>query len=305
VTVAGGAGGGYDAYARTLARFMPKYIPGHPAIVVQNLSGGGGMIAANQIYDVANKDGTALSMLQSSTFLVGALGDRNVKFDDMKFTFIGNMNQEVDTCSVWHTTGIKDAQSFLHGGVILGTTGPGSNGQTFPMAMMDALGANFKLVAGYSEGAARILAMQRGELQATCGTFVSTLHSQLQKWVDDGELRVLLQMALERHPSLKDVPDALELARDDASRQELSVLFSQLALGRPLVGPPGLPPDRAAALTQAFEKTMADPDFLQAAGQAKLEMRWFGPERMKQVMAGMMTTTADVRGRLRRVLGVQ
>jgi tripartite-type tricarboxylate transporter receptor subunit TctC len=305
LTVPGGPGGGYDAYARTLAQFFPKYIPGHPSVVLQYLSGGGGMIAANQIYNVANKDGTAIALLQSSTFLVGILGDHNAKFDDLKFTFVGNMNQEVDTCSVWHSTGIKDAEGFLHGGVILGSTGPGSNGQTFPMAMIDALGANFKLIPGYSEGTARVLAMERGEVQATCGTFVSTLHSQLAKWVDDGELRVVLQMGLARHPSLKDVPNALELAQDDETRQELRVLFSQLFLGRPIVAPPGVPADRAAVLSKAFEETMNDSQFLEMAARTKLEMRWYGEAQMKKAMTDMTTISAPVKIRLARVLGVK
>ena len=302
LAVPGGPGGGYDAYARVLAQFLPKYIPGHPSMTVQYVPGGGGLVAANQIYNVASRDGTALALLQSSSFLVGTLGDQNAKFDNLKFTRIGNMNQEADTCSVWHTTGIKDAESFLHDGVILGVTGPGSNGQTFPMGMIDALGANFKLVAGYSEGPARVLAMERGELQASCGIFVSTLQSQFAKQVEEGQMHVVLQMGLERHPSLADVPNALELAHDSEGRQELQLLFSQLSLGRPVVGPPGMPSDRAAALSKAFEETMNDSQFLQAAEQLKLETRWFGEDRMRQIIADMDSASESTKTRLRKAL---
>ncbi|MFN3889653.1 MAG: Bug family tripartite tricarboxylate transporter substrate binding protein [Beijerinckiaceae bacterium] len=205
--VASGPGGGYDLYARTLVRHYPRHIPGNPNIVIQYLPGGGGIVAANNVFGVAARDGTGMGMLSSSTFVLAAVGDPNTKFENLKFTFIGNMNEEVDTCSVWHTTGIKSVGDLKARDVIVGTAGAGSNSHTFPVAMNSVLGLRFKPIAGYQGGTPiRVTAMERGELQGMCGVFVSTLNAQLTRQLADGQLKVILQMGLSRHPAYKDVP---------------------------------------------------------------------------------------------------
>jgi tripartite-type tricarboxylate transporter receptor subunit TctC len=305
LTVATGPGGGYDAYARIFARYFRNHMPGNPTITFQYLAAAGGMVAVNRLYNVSKRDGTEIALVQSSSFLVGALGDHNAKFDNLKFTYIGNMNEEADTCSVWHTTGITNAQEFLTRGVVLGTAGPGANSLTFPLAMKEVLGANFKLVQGYAGASnVRILAMERGELQAACGILVSTLQSVLESQLANGSLRVVLQMGLSRHPRYKDIPNALEFARDDEGREALKLLFSQLVLGRPIVGPPEVPPERAAALSKAFADTMADPQFQEEARQLKLEMRGSGPDEMRKVMVDMDQASAETKARVRRLLGI-
>jgi tripartite-type tricarboxylate transporter receptor subunit TctC len=305
LTIATGPGGGYDAYARTFGRYFRNHMPGNPVVTFQYVAAAGGMAAVNRIFNVSKRDGTEIALLQSSSFLVGALGDRNAKFDNLKFSYIGNLNEEADTCSVWHTTGITTAQEFLTREVILGTAGPGSNSLTFPQAMKEVLGANFKLVQGYGGGAnVRTLAMERGELQATCGIFVSTLQAQLESQLANGSLRVVLQMGLSRHPQYKDIPNALELAPDEEGREALKLLFSQLVLGRPIVGPPEVPPERTAALSKAFADTMNDPQFQEEAKQLKLEMRWSGPDEIRKVMVDMDQASEATKARVRRLLGI-
>jgi tripartite-type tricarboxylate transporter receptor subunit TctC len=268
--------------------------------------GGGGIVAANNVYGLARRDGTAMGLLASSTFLLAAVGDANTKFDNLKFTFIGNMNEEVDTCSVWHTTGIKSAADLRTREVIIGSAGPGSNSQTFPLAMNNVLGMRFKVIPGYQGGAQiRTTAMERGELQGTCGIFVSTLGAQFPQQLADGQLRVILQMGLSRHPSYKDVPNALELATDANGRAALELLFAQLALGRPILGPPDIPADRAAALQKAFNSTMTDPQFLADAEKLRVELRWFGADRMKDVMERMEAAPKAVKDDVRKLLNVQ
>jgi tripartite-type tricarboxylate transporter receptor subunit TctC len=306
ITVATGAGGGYDAYTRLLARHLSQHIPGNPAIVIQYTPGAGGLIAANNLYNSAHRDGTALAMLQSSSLLVGALGDRNAKFDNLKFSLVGNMNQEVDTCSVWNTTDIRDAKTFLTQHVILGVAGAGSNSQTFPMAMADVLGANFKMVAGYDGGAnLRVLAMERGELQASCGIFVSTIQAEFQPLIDQGKLRVILQMGLAKHPSFPDVPNALDLAKEGEDREALALQFSQLALGRPIIGPPDVPRPQLDALSKAFSETMEDPQFQNEAMQLKLETRWMGGGDMSAVIKEMSSASETTKERVRKQLGIE
>jgi tripartite-type tricarboxylate transporter receptor subunit TctC len=304
--VASGPGGGYDLYARTLVRHYPRNIPGNPNMVIQYVPGGGGIVAANNVYGLARRDGTGMGMLASSTFLLAAVGDANTKFENLKFTFIGNMNEEVDTCSVWHTTGIKSAEDIKLREVIIGTAGPGSNSQTFPLAMNSALGMKFKAIPGYQGGAQiRTTAMERGELQGTCGIFVSTLNAQFPQQLSEGQLKVVLQMGLSRHPAYKDIPNALEMATDPNGRAALELLFAQLALGRPVLGPPDIPADRAAALQKSFDATMNDQQFRAEAEKTRVELRWFGAARMKEVMERMEAAPKPVKDDVRKLLNVQ
>ncbi len=304
--VASGPGGGYDLYARTLVRHYPRHIPGSPNIVIQYLPGGGGIVAANNVFAVAPRDGTGMGMLSSSTFLLAAVGDPNTKFDNLKFTFIGNMNEEVDTCSVWHTSGINSADDLKTREVIVGTAGAGSNSHTFPVGMNSVLGLKFKPIAGYQGGTPiRVTAMERGELQGMCGVFVSTVQSQLTRQLAGGQLKVILQMGLSRHPDFKDVPNALEMAKDPNGRAALELLFAQLALGRPVLGPPDIPADRAAALQKAFDATMDDPQFRAEAEKTRVELRWFGAARMKEVMERMEAAPKPVKDDVRKLLNVQ
>lgn len=304
--VASGPGGGYDLYARTLVRHYPRLIPGAPTMVIQYVPGGGGIVAANNVYGLARRDGTGMGLLASSTFLLAAVGDANTKFDNLKFTFIGNMNEEVDTCSFWHTTGIKSVEDLKTREVIIGAAGPGSNSLTFPLGMNSVLGFRFKAIPGYHGGAQiRTTAMERGELQGTCGIFVSTMNAQFPKQLADGHLKVILQMGLSRHPDYKDVPNALELATDANGRAALELLFAQLALGRPILGPPDIPAERAAALQKAFDATMEDAQFRAEAEKTRVELRWFGAARMKDVMERMEAAPKPVKEDVRKLLNVQ
>ena len=298
--VGSGPGGGYDAYSRTLSRYYGKFIPGNPSIVIQYVPGAGGMVVANNTYSVAAKDGTFMAMIPSSVLLDGVLGSAAAKFDVGKFTPIGNMNEEADTCSVWHTTGINTAQDLLTKEAIIGTAGPASNSHTFPLVMNAVIGTKFKLIPGYGGGSTlRIVAMERGELQGACGIFVSTVLSQFGSQVKEGKLKVVLQMALERHPAFADVPNAVEFAKSDEDRQMLLLFFGQLALGRALFAPPEVPAERASALSEAFAATMKDAEFQAEAQKLNLETRWFGPDRMRQVTAQMAATPSSIREKAR------
>ena len=304
IAVPSGPGGGYDTYARTLARHYAKHIPGHPQIIVQNVPAGGGMVAANNTFNISPRDGTALAVLASSSLLVGALGEPQARFNNLKFTMIGNMSEEWDTCSVWHTANVKDHRDFLTKEVIIGSEGSGSNSQTFPAVMNEVLKSKLKFISGYTGTQLRVAAMERGELQGACGVFVSTLTSLFQRQLDAGQMRVVLQMGLSRNPKFPDVPNALELASDAEGRDTLALMFAQLALGRPLFGPPDMPADRAKALTEAFAKTMQDPDYLADAAQVKIDTRWFGPQRMVEVLQQIDAAPEPIKARARRILNI-
>jgi tripartite-type tricarboxylate transporter receptor subunit TctC len=304
--VASGPGGGYDIYSRTLARYYGKHLPGNPAIAVQNMPGGGGNVAANYLYNIAPRDGSAIGMLQSVSFLVAALGDKSAQFVNSKFSLIGNMNEETDTCLLWHTSKIADAKAFLTEEVIIGGAGLGSTSVSFPMGMNNILSSKLKIIPGY-HGAAneRVIAMERGELQGACGVFLSTVKSQLAGQLRDGKIRIVLQMGLSRHPDLADVPNALEFATSGLGKSALEFLFAQLAFGRPILAPPGVPSQWLSAAQAGFDKTMQDPEFLTEAKKLNLETRWFGAARMADVMGRIDSVDEAVKATVRTLLNIQ
>ena len=300
LAVGSGPGGGYDAYSRMLSRHYGRFIPGNPSIVIQYVPGAGGMVVANDTYSVAPKNGTYISMIPSSVLLDGVLGSSAAKFDPSKFTFVGNMNEEFDTCSFWHDSGIVMTDDLFKKEGIIGTAGPASNSHTFPLVMNRVLGTKFKLIAGYGGGSSlRIAAMEKGELQGACGMFVSTVLSQFGQQINDGKLKVLLQMGLSRHPTFANVPNAVEFAKNEPDRQIMTLFFAQLALGRPIFAPPDMPADRAKALSDAFAATMKDETFTAEAQKINLETRWFGPERMAEVVKAMSAAPESVKARAR------
>jgi tripartite-type tricarboxylate transporter receptor subunit TctC len=301
--VGSGPGGGYDAYSRVLTRHYSRFIPGKPAVVIQYVPGAGGMVVANNTYSASAKNGTYMAMIPASVLLDGVLGSDQAKFDAGRFTFIGNMNEEADTCSFWHTSGIATTRDIFTKEAIIGTAGPASNSHTFPLVMNRVLGTKFKLIPGYGGGSSlRINAMEKGELQGACGIFVSTVLSQFGQQVREGKLKVLLQMALARHPAFPDAPNAVEFAKNDADRQILTLFFAQLALGRAIFAPPDVPQDRAKALSDAFAATMKDPEFQAEAQKVHVETRWFGPRRMAAVVKAMTATPEPVKARARGLL---
>lgn len=304
LAVPSGPGGGYDTYARTFARHLPNHIPGKPQIVVQNTPGGGGLVAANNLYNLAPRDGTALAVLASSSFLVAALGEKLAKFDNLKFTPIGNLSEESDTCSVWHKSGIESTQDLFAKEVVVGSEGIGSNSQTFPLAMNDVLGMKFKIIPGYQGTQLRSAAMERGELHGACGIFVSTLNALFARQLKEGTWRVVLQMGLSRNPRFPDVPNALELAQTPEAKAALTTMFAQLALGRPLYGPPDVPAAQAGTLQKAFAATMEDSAYAAEAAKLGLDRRWFGPERMNEIMREMNNASEPVKVRLRKILNI-
>jgi tripartite-type tricarboxylate transporter receptor subunit TctC len=305
LAVPSGPGGGYDTYGRTLARTYFKHIPGHPTVIVQNVLGGGGLVAVNNLFNISPKDGTALALAQSSSLLLAAMGDPLAKFENLKFTPIGNLSEESDTCSVWRTSSIKTAKDFLSREVVIGSEGVGANSHTFPLAMNDVLGAKLKVIPGYAGTQVRYTAMERGELEGACGIFASTMKALFERQIQDGTMRVVLQMGLSRHPDYKDVPNALELAPDASGHAVLELMFAQLELGRPVLGPPNMPADRAQALVKAFAATMEDPEYIADAERMKIDRRWYGPDRITAVLQRMTAAPEDVKNRVRKVLNVE
>ena len=279
------AGGGYDVYARMIARYMGKHIPGNPTVVVKNLDGAGSLRLANALYNTLPKDGTVFGTVARGAAFDPLLGNKAAQFDASKFSWIGSANDEVSVCVAWHTSGITKIEETFDKELVVGGTGPSADTDQFPRIVNGVLGTKMKIVTGYPGGNDVSLAMERGEVQGRCGWSWSSVLSTRKDWYDSKKINVLVQMSLQKHPDLPNVPLVLDLAKTPEQKQILTLVFARQALGRPYLAPPGLPPDRLEALRKAFMDTMKDPEFLAEADKAKLEVTPLDGAKAQQIIA--------------------
>lgn len=266
-------GGGYDAYARALARFYGKFIPGQPTVIVQNMPGGGSLVAANYLYAKAAADGTVIGMFASQAALEPLFGNAEAKFDPAKFSWIGSMAQEVVYCGLWQNPGAPTSfDDLMTKEAIFGTTAP--TGITFqhPAILKTVLGAKIRLIPGYAGSREINLAMQRGEVNGMCALFASSIRAQYKDDFDSGKLKLIIQMGAKRSDELGNIPSVYDYAKTAEQKALLDIHFKQLMLSRPFAGPPGVPAYRLAALRDAFAATLKDPEFLAEAERSGLEI---------------------------------
>jgi tripartite-type tricarboxylate transporter receptor subunit TctC len=266
------AGGGYDVYARMIARFMGKHLPGAPAVIPKNMQGAGSLRLTNWLYTAAPKDGTEIAAIGRGIAFDPLLGNRNAQFEAAKFTWLGSATNEVSVCVVWRDSGITRFDELSSKPMTVGSTGGGADTDVFPQILNAVLGTKMKVIAGYPGGNDVNLAMERGEVQGRCGWSWSSVLATHKDWLVQKKIVVLVQLALSRHPDLPDVPLVTDLAKTDEERQILKLIFARQVMGRPYLAPPGVPKERADALRQAFLDTMKDKEFLTEAETAQLEI---------------------------------
>ncbi|HET7681269.1 MAG TPA: tripartite tricarboxylate transporter substrate-binding protein [Xanthobacteraceae bacterium] len=278
------AGGGYDVYARMVARYIGKHIPGNPTVVVKNLEGAGSLRLANALYNALPKDGTVLGTIARGGAFDPLLGNKAAQFDASKFNWIGSANDEVSVCVAWHTSGITKIEDTFNKELVVGGTGPSADTDQFPRIVNGVLGTKMKIVSGYPGGNDVSLAMERGEVQGRCGWSWSSVLATRKDWYDTKKINVLVQMSLQKHPDLPNVPLVIDLANTPEEKQILTLVFARQALGRPFLAPPGIPQDRVDALRKAFMDTMKDPEFLAEAEKAKLEVNPISGEEVQKIV---------------------
>jgi tripartite-type tricarboxylate transporter receptor subunit TctC len=296
-------GGGYDVYGRLVARHIGKHLPGRPTVIPVNMEGAGSVKLANWLYNAAPRDGTALGIINRGVPFEPLLGNAELaRFDASKFTWIGSTTDEVSVCATWNRTGITKFEDLYTKELIVGGTGSGADDFVFPKAVQNVLGAKLRLVFGYPGGNDVEFAMERGEVDGRCGWSWSSIASLRPNWVKDGTIKILVQFALRKHPDLPDVPLVLDLARNEEERQIMRLIFVRVVLGRPFLAPPGLPPERAAALQRAFDDTVKDPAFLAEAQKSKLEITpKTGPE-LQKLLAEVYATPPELAAKARAYL---
>jgi tripartite-type tricarboxylate transporter receptor subunit TctC len=278
-------GGGYDTYVRVLARHYGRYVAGHPSVVATNMPGAGSLLAANYIYSKASNDGLTLAMFAASAAMEPLLGNKSALFDATRFSWIGSMSQDVAFCGVWQTPGA--AQTFdemTTKETIFG--GGATSAITFqhPMVLKNVLGAKIRVIPGYPGTREVNLAMHRGEVNGTCGLYISTINSSFRDEVASGQLKPVIQMGNKKSDEYGNVPSVFDYARTDMDRAVLDVHFKQLLLGRAVAGPPGIPADRLKALRDALVATMKDKDFLAEAEKVGLDIDPASAEEVEQLL---------------------
>jgi tripartite-type tricarboxylate transporter receptor subunit TctC len=288
-------GGGYDLYARTIARHIGKHIPGNPTVVPKNMEGAGSLRLANWLFRVGAKDGSVIGTIGRGTGFDPILGQQGAQFDGTKFTWLGSANNEVSVCVSWNaTSGIAKFEDLLSKEMTVGGTSSSADTDQFPRIMNGVLGTKMRIVSGYPGGNDVVLAMERGEVKGRCGWSWSSVMSTHRVWLDEKKMTVLAQLALQKHPDLPDVPLIIDLAKTDEQKQILKLIFARQVMGRPYLAPPGIPADRAAVLRQAFLDTMTDKDFLADAEKAQLEITPVDGATIQKLVAEVYQTPPEV-----------
>lgn len=285
-----GPGTGYDVYGRVLGRHLADHLPGAPTIVPQNMPGAASLTMVNHLYNVAPRDGTAIAVPARNLFIEPLFGNDQARFEAMKFSWIGSMSRDVATCFTWHGTGIATIQDAMAREVLVGATGPVSGSYQSPRILNHVLGTKFKVITGYADSGAIGLAMERGELEGYCSFTWGSIKSARPQWIAQKQINLILQMTLRKHPELPDVPLVMDLAKDDESRQVLTLVYADQEMGRPVAGPPEIPAERLAALRRAFDATMADAAFLDDAKRTAIDIDPITGDAVAQIVAKLYAT---------------
>ena len=299
--VASGAGGGYDYFARALAKHMGKYIPGNPVLIVQNMPGAGGVRMVNYTYNVAAQDGTVLGVPLAPTPMIQVLGPDPISYDATKLNWVGNLEQSVGILFVWHsspTQSMADAKTR-----VTPLAGSGKSSATYQMPVLAnaLLGTKFKVVLGYPGAAEMELAIEKGEVDGRQAVW-QTLKTTQPRWIVEHKVSFLAQSVLTRSPLMPQTPTFIELATNDEGRKIFEFMALQNVTGRTIFAPPGVPPDRVAALRRAFDGAVKDPVMLSELERAGMVIEPSTGEDVQAAVQRMIDTPPEIVARMRKLL---
>jgi tripartite-type tricarboxylate transporter receptor subunit TctC len=303
IIVGSGAGGGFDTTARLVARHIARYIPGAPTVIVVNMPGGGGLIAANHVFRAAPKDGTVIGLFHEAQMMNQLTGGEGVNFDLRAFNWLGSSYDDPNVCIVRTDAPVTDFEGLVghEMPIAVGGTGPGSNTYDAPRVLAAATGANLRAVAGYPTTNDVRIGVERGEIQGMCLGWES-VRSASGPWLADGYARVFVQNGTERHPDLPGVPLAMEFAKDDDSRTLLRLVDAPGAMAKPFALPPGVHPDRVEVMRAALQATYRDPTFLEEASAMNLVFQPKGTDEIQQILDEVLATPPEITAQYRQII---
>lgn len=295
-------GGGDDAYGRLLTRHMPKYIPGEPIIVPQNMPSAGSLTAANTIYNTSPRDGTVFGMTHRFVPLMPLLQVKGPQFDPLKFTYIGSMNREIGLCIAMKSAGFKSMDDMKTREFVAGTTGAGAELTNFYATISNMLGVKIRVIKGYKSSSEVNLAMEKGEIQGRCGASYSSIKTAKPDFLTEHKVDLLLQLGLRKDPELSDVPLLGDLVKTSEDRTALTLLLGPSDMGRPFMAPPALPEDRTSALRTAFDRALKDADLVKEAAALRLDVNPVSGAEMQERIAAFYKAPAAVVTRTRELV---
>lgn len=292
IYVAGGAGGGVDAYARAIAPYFSKHLPGEPAVTVANMPGAGGAQAVQYLYNVAAKDGTAIGTTNAGPVAQPFLEKLNANYELSKLHWIGSLAKGNTVCAVWHTVDVKDLEGATKKEITVATTGARSAPTRSALLMNSFVGTKFKPISGYTGGTS-LLALERGEVDATCTT-LNSLRTTRPQWLSEGKLRVLVHVAMEADPEFKEAPRALDFIKDPANKAALEFFLLPYEFNNPYYLPPGVPKEAVAAWRKAFDAAVKDPHYLADAKKRLQDVEAKSGEAVEKLVQQMYDTPPEI-----------
>jgi tripartite-type tricarboxylate transporter receptor subunit TctC len=295
-------GGGYDQYARLLAKHMQRHIPGEPAMIVQNMVGAEGLRAANFLYNVALQDGTVFGGLSRNTGLARFYDFNNagIQFDARKFQWLGSPQQEIGLFILSAKSRLSSIDDLKTREVAVSSTAHNSPSSIYSRILNASIGTKLKPIEGYDGSQACLMAVERGEVDAhVSGGSSAPFRARIAPWLASGEVSVIMQMGMKRDTAFPDVPTAIEVVRAAADKQLFEIAFAEQVMGRPFVLPPGVPRDRVIALRAAFDATMKDHAFLDDAKLQHAEIDAVGGEEINALLDRVYSAPPELVARLR------
>jgi tripartite-type tricarboxylate transporter receptor subunit TctC len=286
-------GGSYDIYARLAANLLPKYIPGNPSIVPQNMPGVGSAKAGDYLFNQASRDGLTLGVIGQQLVVSQALGDATVKFDISKFNWLGRFTPGGELSVIWHTSPTKTLADAMKRETTLAATSAGSSSDSFPLLMNRLVGTQFKMIRGYRGITGTMMAMERGETEGAHATVEQLLFAR-RDWLRDKKAAVLVQYTMERHPAFRDAPAIGEFGKTPLDKQVIALFAGTAEIGRAMMAPPNVPADRLAVLRKAFDAMVNDPAFKQEIEQRNLEFGPMSGAELQQRVAAMLGVSPEV-----------
>jgi len=305
VIVGSSAGGGYDIYARLMARHMSKHIPGNPVLVATNMPGAASTAAASYVYNSAPKDGTVIGALQATAILDALLDEaKRARFDASKFVYLGSATTDHYVCIARADAPVKSFQQLQAQELVIGASQPGTSTRDFPVLLNNLADAKFRIVSGYPGTREVTLAIEKGEVQGLCGFSWSSLAAQRPDWLKSGFIRVLVQEHDQGDPVVNGmgVPLAVDFAKSPENRRILELFYSSETFGRPYMMPPSMPVERVAALRAAFMATMRDPELLAEAQKIGLDIDPISGEELQVLAEKIYATPAPIVAKARQAL---
>jgi len=290
------AGGSYDLYGRLVARHLGAHLAGRPAVVVQNMPGAGSLKAANYLYEVAPRDGTALGIVVESTALEQALANPAAQYDAARFTYVGRVATSNNIFMMWQSAKVQSIEDAKRSAALLAGTGPGSIAETIPRLLNAFLGTKFKLISGYPASTEAMLAMERGEVDGSSSSWAAVKVGK-QDWLKEKKIKIILQTTPERIPELPDTPSLGEIGTTPEDRQVFGLYASGSAIGRSLIGPPGIAAERVQELREGFDAMVQDPEFVADVRKLDVELDPLPGAAVAQLVARTLAVPAAVRER--------